>query len=135
MKKKNLLLAWAGMFAASALLGFLPEPAGLLKARMVLLSLAFFVPGLLLLRRGTRKPVRLVRNVSMISLGATLICLVANLLSVQYSETVGNVLYGVLIVVSAPMVCSQFWGLSLFLWACLMVTAISKLKKSKDARC
>ena len=30
MKKKNLLIAWAGMFAASALLGFLPEPDGLL---------------------------------------------------------------------------------------------------------
>ena len=134
MKKKNLLIAWAGMFAASALLGFLPEPDGLLKALMVLLSLAFFVPGGLLLWRGDRQAVRLVRNLSMISLGATLVCLIVNLLSVQNSRVVGDVLNGVLVGVSAPMVCSQFWGLSLFLWACLMVTAISKLKKTKNPR-
>ena len=109
MKKKNLLIAWAGMFAASALLGFLPEPDGLLKALMVLLSLAFFVPG-------------------------GLVCLIVNLLSIQNSRVVGDVLYGVLVVVSAPMVCSQFWGLSLFLWACLMVTAVSKLKKTRNPR-
>ena len=101
---------------------------------MVLLSLVFFVPGGLLLWRGDRQAVRLVRNLSMISLSATLVCLIVNLLSVQNSRVVGDVLYGVLVVVSAPMVCSQFWGLSLFLWACLMVTAISKLKKTKNPR-
>ena len=35
MKKKNLLIAWAGMFAASALLVFLPEPDGRVLRQLV----------------------------------------------------------------------------------------------------
>jgi hypothetical protein len=42
---------------------------------------------------------------------------------------VGNLLHILLIIVSAPMVCGQYWVLSLFLWACLMIWAQKLLKK------
>ena len=41
----------------------------------------------------------------------------------------GNFLYQVLIIVSSPMVCSRHWALSLFLWACLLITSHQQLKK------
>ena len=132
MKKNTLWIVWGSLYGASALMGFLPNPDGLLKALMVLLSLAFFVVGGLLLWKGDRKNVKLVRNVAIISLSATLVFLVANLLSIQASRVVGDVLYGFLIVVSAPMVCSQYWGASMFLWACLLFAAAAKLKKFKQ---
>ena len=37
--------------------------------------------------------------------------------------------FAVLIVVSSPMVCSGYWALSLFLWACLLMVSHSLLKK------
>ena len=43
--------------------------------------------------------------------------------------TMGNALFGVLIVVSSPMVCSGYWALSLFLWACLLMVSHSLVKK------
>ena len=44
--------------------------------------------------------------------------------------TMGNVLFAVLIVVSSPMVCSGYWALSLFLWACLLIVSHSLLRKN-----
>ena len=38
-------------------------------------------------------------------------------------------MFGVLIVVSSPMVCSGYWALSLFLWACLLMVSHSLVKK------
>lgn len=131
MKIKTLWAVWGGLYAASALFGFLPNPNGLLKAIMVLMSLGFFVTGGLLLWKGSGKNVKLVRNLAICSLTATLVFLILNLLSVQATRAVGNVLYGFLILVSAPMVCSQYWGASIFLWACLLFAAISRLKKMK----
>jgi len=130
MKKSTLLLIWGGLYIACVLFGFLPEPAGALKAFMVLLSLGFFIPPVLLLRSGNA---RLVRNISIGSLVITLVFIIANFMTYDSSKTVGNVLYGFLNVVSAPMICSQYWIVSLFLWACLMVASISKLKKRKKS--
>ena len=39
-------------------------------------------------------------------------------------------LFAVLIVVSSPMVCSGYWALSLFLWACLLIVSHSLLRKN-----
>jgi hypothetical protein len=74
---------------------------------------------------------RCIRNISAASLILTLLLLVANFASVGASVAVGDFLYGLLVVVSAPMVCSQFWVVSLFLWACLLMVSISFLKKIK----
>lgn len=129
MNKKTLFALWGGLFLLCAGLGFISEPTGVLKALMVILSVAFFVPGLLLIRAGGRNTLKLVRNLAIASLALTLVLLIGNFLSIAASETVGTILYNILIVVSCPMVCGQYWALSLFLWAYLMIAAMTKLKK------
>ena len=63
-------------------------------------------------------------------LTAALLALVLNVLSAMGTVTMGNVLFAVLIVVSSPMVCSGYWALSLFLWACLLIVSHSLLRKN-----
>lgn len=128
MNKKTLFAAWAVLFVLCAGLGFIPEPQGFAKAVLVMLSVAFFVPPILLLRQGDQDTRKLVRNLSALSLGLTLVLLVLNFLSVRMPEAVGDMLHGMLVMVSSPMVCSQYWVLSMFLWACLLFAGISKLK-------
>ena len=59
----------------------------------------------------------------------TLLTLVANFLSLGAGDAVGEGLYAVLVIVSSPMICSGYWLLSLFLWACLVVVSMDILKK------
>jgi len=129
MKKKNLYFTWAGLFILTALLGFMTDPNGLLKALMVIAALAFFVPPAMLLKQGELQDIKLVRNLSLASLVTTAVLLVLNVLSVLASEATGTGLYALLVLLSAPMVCSQYWALSLFLWACLLMVSLKKLKK------
>ena len=135
MKNKYWYILWGCLFIICALLGFIPQPEGFLKAVMMLTAAAFFVPGWVLLYRARRckKPVhaRIVRTVSLVSLGFTLVFLILNLLSGQASQGAGDALYGFLVIFSAPMICSQYWVASLFLWACLLMTAFSILRKLK----
>lgn len=133
MSNKTLYFIWGGLFIFCGLLGFIPEPAGLLKVLMVVSSLVFFVPGGMLLylskKSGDLRTIGIVRNLSLISLGVTLLLLVLNFLSGNASAAVGDFLYGLLVMLSAPMVCSQYWFMSLFLWACLLMTSLSFGKK------
>ena len=73
--------------------------------------------------------IKLVRNLSLVSLITTTVLLVLNVMSVLASEAVGTGLYALLIFLSAPMVCSQYWALSVFLWACLLMVSLKLLKK------
>lgn len=136
MNNKKLYTLWGVLFILCALLGFIPEPEGLIKALLVLLSVIFFVPGSILLyyaaKSADRQQISLIRGISLVSLGATLVLLVLNFLSASASEAAGDFLYGLLVVVSAPMICSQYWIVSLFLWACLLMTCQSLLKKVKS---
>ena len=133
MSKKTLYFIWGGLFIFCGLLGFIPQPEGIVKVLMVVASLVFFVPGGILLYLGKKEQnygaIRVVRNVAIISLCVTLFLLVLNFLSGKASDAMGEFLYGLLTMLSAPMVCSQYWFLSLFLWACLLMTAISFRKK------
>lgn len=133
MSKKTLYFIWGGLFIFCGLLGFIPQPEGIVKVLMVVASLVFFVPGGILLYLGKKEQnygaIRVVRNVAIISLCVTLFLLVLNFLSGKASDAMGDFLYGLLTMLSAPMVCSQYWSLSLFLWACLLFTAISFRKK------
>lgn len=133
MKNRYLYAIWGGLYIVCALLGCVAAPQGLIKGLLVFLSLAFFVPGGILLYRAVRssdkKQVCLLRNISALSLGATLLALILNFLSVTASETIGNLTYGLLILVSSPMICSQYWFTSLFLWGCLLFTAIRYMPK------
>lgn len=133
MNIKPLYALWGGLFILCAGLGFIPEPAGAARAALTLLSLAFFAPPAALLyragRENNRSTLKLVRNLSALSLGLTLAALVLNFLSALRSEVLGNVLYGVLVIVSSPMVCSGYWALSMFLWACLLMVSLKKLRQ------
>ena len=133
MSKKTLYYIWGGLFILCGLLGFIPQPTGIVKALMLVSSLTFFVPGGILLYLGKKEEdygtIGVVRNLSIIWLSVTLLLLVLNFLSGKASNAMGDFLYGLLTMLSAPMVCSQYWFLPLFLWACLLMTAISIRKK------
>ena len=126
MKEKITYALWGVLFILCAGLGFLGPQDGFAGGLLTFLSLVFFVPGILLLCWGRRKAVRIL---SAVSLGLTLLALLANFASLSLSERMGNFLYGVLIVVSSPMVCSGYWVLSLFLWACLLTGSFLNKKK------
>ena len=134
MKQSAFYILWAGLFGLCAALGFIPEPEGLLKWLLVAASVLFFLPPLWLYRTAVREKdftaLKLLRGLSIASLSVTVMVLIVNILSVFFSETVGKLLYSVLVVVSTPMICSQYWVLSLFLWACLMVASGRQLKKA-----
>lgn len=132
MKTKNLFILWGGLFALCAALGFVHTASKALQILMTLLSIAFFVPGALLLRQSkqssNREVALLVRNLSAASLISTVVLLIGNFLSALAPKLLGDILYGMLVVVSSPMICSGYWALSLFLWACLMIYAVKTLK-------
>lgn len=133
MKEKIAYGCWACLYVLCVWLGVVNQPEGAGKILFVLAALAFFVPGVLLLvwgiREDNRKQIKTVRILAVLSLSLTLMALIANFCSVLFSETLGNVLHTVLVVVSAPMVCSQYWVLSLFLWASLLMGSFLKIKK------
>lgn len=133
MKNRNLYIAWGILYIFCTVLGFIPPKDGLFFALCMALSLGFFVPPAMLLyraaKRGDEKTLRLIRTLAAVSLGSTLLLLVLNIAAVGATATVGNLLYWVLILVSSPMICMQIRGISLFLWAVLLITALRELKK------
>lgn len=135
MKDSKLYTLWGAAYILCGLLGFIREPNGFVMAVLVLLAAGFFVPGAILLYRGYKEnnslKIKTIRNISLIWLGMTLVLLVANFLTAGATELAGDLLYGFLVILTAPMCCGQFWILSLFLWACLLMASLSCLKKQK----
>jgi hypothetical protein len=133
MNTLSYFTVWAGMFILTAGLGFIPNPQGGLKFLLIAMSLGFFLPPAFLLRhaetRGEKQTIETVRNLAVCSLVLTFVLIVANFFSLMASTAVGNALYVILTIVSAPMICSQYWMVSLFGWACLMIWAQKLLKK------
>lgn len=133
MKKSTLFALWGGLFVVCAGLGFIPEPEGALCVLLVILALGFFVPPMVLVHQAKAKKdcgmLILIRNLSAMSLILTLALLIANFMSFAASEVVGNILYALLIIVTSPMICGQYWVLSMFLWAYLMIACAAALKK------
>ena len=129
MNKTSWFTLWGGLFILCAALGFLPIPDSFGRVALTALSVAFFIPPFVLLHNGDRLTAKLMRNLSLTSLLATVLLLIANFLSVGASETLGNILHTVLVIVSAPMVASGYWLLSLFLWACLLMYSLQILRK------
>ena len=133
MKEKLLYAVWAALYILCVGLGFIQEPEGLGKAVLVLIAIGFFVPGGILLYDGirsqNRKAVKRIRIICLLSLGLTLGMLLLNLVSFAFPETWGEPLYELLLLVSAPMICGQYWVMSMFLWACLLFCSFKKLPK------
>ncbi len=135
MNNKHLYGIWGFLFIICALLGFIPEPEGIVKILLMLTAAFFFIPGWFLYFRAVKNanlPVlESLRAISLASLCATLIFLVLNFLSAGNPNISGDFLYGLLIIFSSPMVCSQYWIVSLFLWACLLTASFSAIRKVK----
>ena len=132
MSKKLLTGLWAGLFIVCAGLGFIPEPEKSVQILLTILSLLFFLPPALLMydarRSNDAAATQLIRNLSALSLGLTVVLLILNFLTVLSSENLGLFLHYVLTIVSCPMICSGHWAMSLFLWACLLVASLQQLK-------
>ena len=129
MNKKILFALWGGFYVLCAALGFIPEPTGALRILLIPFSVAFFLPPLLLIRTGDKTLLRLIRNLALIWLPLTTALIIANFLSFNASLRLGNVLYALLVIISSPMICGQYWVLSLFGWSWLMFDCISKLRR------
>ena len=125
MTKQTLLTLWGVLFLLCAGLGFLPAPSGWTTAA----ALFFFLPpALLLFRFRDAHTVKLIRNLSALSLGLTAVLLILNFTTALSSEVLGSMMYSILTVVSAPMICSGHWAMSLFFWACLLTGSLKLLK-------
>ena len=128
MKSQFLYGLWGALFILCAGLGFIPEPAGALRVLLTGRSILFFLPPAVLVWKGRREKDRqtlmLVRNLSIVSLGLSVGLIIANFLMAFRSELLGDILHGVLVVVSSPMICSGHWAMSLFFWACLLISSL-----------
>lgn len=135
MKIKSLWLSWLYMFILCAVLGFIPGPTGFFKVLFVLITIGFFVPGFMLLvkadHRDDLKTIRVVRNIAMAELVLAVVLIVLNFLSVLMSPVWGTIFYVMLVILGSPLVCGQYWALTLFGWACLMVYGFSLVNKRK----
>ena len=138
MGNKTLYLIWGGLFIVCGLLGFIPEPTGALSVFLTVVAVGFFLPGWIVLIRARREKnpaaASAVCWISALSLSFTLLLLVLNFLSGNAPQAAGEFLYSLLVIFSAPMVCSQYWVASLFLWACLLMTGWSMVRKLKKRR-
>ena len=127
-KTKKIWIFWGLLYLICMVCGFVPNPQGGLYGLFVLLSVAFFIPPAYLLycavQWRSKKIMKQVRLLSILSLSLSFVMILVNLLAVQASEAWGTALYWILIVVSAPMICGQAWVIGLFGWACLLMTTI-----------
>ena len=132
MKKSSLMAVWGIFYIICAGLGFIPEPEGAVRIFLTVISVLFFVPPAILLydafTAGDWKTIALIRRLSALSLTLTLVLLIANFVAALGSTGLGSVLHVLLAIGSVPMLCSNYWVLSLFLWAVLLVTSLQKRK-------
>ena len=129
-KEAILYAVWACLYILCVGLGTVETVEGFGKVLFVLTALIFFLPGILLLilsfQEKNRKILLRVRMIALCSLILTVIVFCANVMAVSASGEAGIVLNDLLNLVSAPMFCSQYWILSLFLWACLLSASFLK---------
>lgn len=133
MKEKVLYAVWGALYILCVGLGFVEDAEGFGRILLIATALIFFIPGVLLTYEGhhtqNKKMLLRVRIVSGVSLLLTAAALAANVLSANASSQVGDRLYEILALVSAPMLCAQYWVLSIFLWACLLMGTLVKPAK------
>lgn len=135
MKKRILWILWLVMYGLCAGLAHISQRSGNQQWAIPALAALFFAPGGALLfealRQGDQKTLRLLRWISAISVGLTVMLVLANVLSVFGSDTLGLVLHELLIFASVPMLCMGVWYVSLFLWCCIFFAAlVGKRKKT-----
>lgn len=139
MKDKQLYLYWLYAYIICAILGFIQNRSPLVTALLALACAAFFVPGGILVYRDIRNKQRKnLRNIMVLSIASLLLTMALFIgywfsLTAFGSDTPGKVMYALLTVFSTPLMCAPFPAISMFLWACLLFTAISFWKQGKPA--
>ena len=130
MKKMLLYIIWGCMAVLCIGLGTLETEDLLLQGALCAIGVMFFVPGAFLLydaiSSADRKEILRLRIISILSLVLTVIFLVAFILSAAVGAAAADVLYDLLIVFSCPMICCQYWLISLFLWGCMFSATFIK---------
>ncbi len=128
MKKSVLYILWGVLYCACVGFGFVKDPTEGEKIFLVALAMGFFIPPFYLAmeakKEESRKTMLALRLISGSVLALSVILLVLNFLSVYFSARTGLVLHVLLVMFTAPMVCGQYWFLSLFLWACLLMISL-----------
>ena len=131
MKKSYLYIAWAILYAVCLGVSFTPSPQGVGEFFLIAAAILFFVPPYVLLWRARkaqdRRTVVILRLICIVVLALTVIFLCLNFLAVNFSTATGLVLHVLLVMVSVPMVCGQYWTMSLFLWACLFMLTFQRI--------
>lgn len=130
MKKRILWILWGVMYGICAGLAHITQRSGNQLWALPAMGGLFFVPGALLLIDGLRhreeKTLRLLRWVSGLSVGLTVIALIANVLSAFGGDVLGLVLNELLIFVSVPLFCLGNLLISLFVWCCIFFATLIK---------
>ncbi|MBR5021779.1 MAG: hypothetical protein IKY18_01050 [Oscillospiraceae bacterium] len=132
MKKKTVVyVVWAVWYLICLFLSLGKPPVGWAKAPFVLVGLLFFVPPfyLLYISKKDAKTIKLVRTISIVSIATFVVLYALNLMSVNWSVTAGRVLYYLMVVFCAPIMCGQFFAVSLYLWGCLLWACVLMLRK------
>lgn len=135
MKRKEwiLYILWICLYILCVGLGTVETVEGFGKVLFLLTALIFFLPGAWLLylarKENNRKKILAIRIIAICSLTLTLIVFCANVMAVSASRQVGLFLHDLLNLVSAPMLCSRYWVVSLFCWACLLSASFTKKSK------
>lgn len=133
MKRSTLWLLWGVFYIICAGLGFIPQPEGIVRAMLFLLSLLFFVPPGVLLhearQHSDRALLRRMRILALASLILTQLMLIASILTAPCSEALGTAMHILLGLVSAPMFCSNYFVVPLFLWAVVLIMSFQKKKE------
>ena len=134
MSDAVLYALWGGIYALCAGLGFIRERSALGQLALTVLAVAMFVPPLVLshraARRGDRRTLALIRNLSGAWLVLCCVLLVGNFLSALAPQWVGNLLHSLLTIVASPLVAGDRWALVIFLWAYVFFDAVAKGKKN-----
>ena len=133
----KLWISWAAAYVICTIGGLIPTGEGSsVGLFLMLLGLAFFIPPALLIRyvvmKKRRTPLLYVRNISIISLGVTLLMIILNMATYEAPEALQLIMSWLLALVYAPMGClpEQIWFVSLFGWACVLMASLQYLKNS-----
>lgn len=125
---------WAVLFGICAALGNITQRNTGINIVLSFWAVLFFVPGFLLLyeglKTGNKKLLLRLRIVCLSSLVLSLLMIMLNIFTVNAPEAVGQVMHVLLVVLSTPMSCCFIQGISLFLWACLLIASFPRIWKS-----
>jgi hypothetical protein len=136
LKEKIFYLFWLAMYIICVGMSTITDRNTVIHILLMVLAIAFYIPGLLLviegIRENSKKILLRVRIICTCSLALTIILIIGNIASVYASPSVGNLLNQLFLIVAAPMHCCYYRFISIFLWGCLLMGTVPKFWKSEN---